>query len=449
MQKLIGKYGLAAHLALVVVAPLFFTPAVVLWLSLLAVVWFFMEPSRVGFEQLHDARRRIVSSLWRDPVFWVFLALTIIAAVRFVNSGVSLVYNPEATSWAVSPPKFQFLPGSAESVGYPFFTGMVAVFVSVVCCRHALGRSARFAYFLVASFLSAAGAGAMLLLLHLGNAWAVDAARLSLENPVFLGSVFGVHLVGGIAALFFTFDRQWYRAMPFAMISICGNAAGLFVFAPPIIHCFFGAAAILMFLYAFVYARRRIPSHAEFKYMVLFGLSVTLAGLAAVGALSDSALQLRLAPYQTGNFLDDDFMVLRNALSSISAEIWKSNPWFGGGLGSFKMEMGFFATKDHWAVIPALQSAPLNGYWMLLAERGIVGVFLLAVPVLLLAGFYFKSLVRGVVRSLPSPAAWTGFLTCVAAIGSMLFSVTLLSPGLAAAVAAYLAVSINAFPKEK
>ena len=89
MQKLIGKYGLAAHLALVVVAPLFFTPTAVLWLSALAVVWFFLEPSRIGFEQLHDARRRILSSLWKDAVFWVFLALTVIAGIRFANGGSS------------------------------------------------------------------------------------------------------------------------------------------------------------------------------------------------------------------------------------------------------------------------------------------------------------------------------------------------------------------------
>ena len=131
MQKLIGKYGLAAHLALVVVAPLFFTPTTVIWLSVLAVLWFLKEPSRVGFEQLHDARKRVLSSLWRDPVFWVFLLLTVIAGVRAANSGVALAYDAETASWSVTSPMCTFLPASADGVGFPFFAGMVAVFVAV------------------------------------------------------------------------------------------------------------------------------------------------------------------------------------------------------------------------------------------------------------------------------------------------------------------------------
>ena len=448
MQKLIGKYGLAAHLALVVVAPLFFTPTAVLWLSGLAIVWFFMEPSRVGFEQLHDARRRIFSSLWKDAVFWVFLALTIVAGIRFANDGVALVYDAEVLAWSVTPPKFPFLPGSAEGSGYPFFAGTVAVFVSVTACRHALGRSARFAFFLVSSFLSGVGAGTLLTLLFCGNAWAAGLAELSMLNPAFMGSVFGVHLVGGIAGLYFTFERRWFKAMPFAILAVGGNAAGLFAFAPPVSHCFFAGAAIIMFLYAFAYARKMLPSHAEFKYMVLFGLSLTLAGISVAGVLSDAILEARIAPYMTGEFLSKDFMNLRAMLSSISADIWKANPWFGCGLGSFAMELSFHAAKDQWSVIPALQAAPLNGFWMLLAERGIVGAFLLAVPLLLLAGFYVKNFVLGVMRAFPSPAAWTGFLVCLAAIGDALFSTTMLTPGLTAAVAAYFSVSTNAFPKE-
>ena len=204
-----------------------------------------------------------------------------------------------------------------------------------------------------------------------------------------------------------------------------------------------------MFLYAFVYARKMLPFHAEFKYMVLFGLSLTLAGMAVVGVLDGAAVEARTAPFMTGDFFQTEFMSLRSALSSVAAEIWKASPWFGGGLGSFAMELGFHATKEQWNVIPALQSAPLSGYWMLLAERGIVGAFLLAVPTLLLAGFYVRNLVVGVVKAFPSPAAWAGLLVCIAAVGEALFYTTLLTPGLTAAVAAYLSVSTNAFPKEE
>ena len=88
MQKAISKYGLAAHLALLAVAPLFLFPfcddawtaRVVIWLSLFAAVWTILEPSRRAEETLHDARFRVASSIARDPLFWLSLCLVLIAA---------------------------------------------------------------------------------------------------------------------------------------------------------------------------------------------------------------------------------------------------------------------------------------------------------------------------------------------------------------------------------
>ena len=69
MHQFLAKYGLAAHLALLAVAPLFLFPfsaessvaVTLLWLTLLAVVWCFLVPSVRGGERLYDARLRVVS----------------------------------------------------------------------------------------------------------------------------------------------------------------------------------------------------------------------------------------------------------------------------------------------------------------------------------------------------------------------------------------------------
>ena len=90
MQKAISKYGLAAHLALLAVAPLFLFPfcgavwtaRVLLWLSFLAFVWTLVEPSRRQGEMLHDARFRVFLSVFRDPLFWFSLFLSLVAFVR-------------------------------------------------------------------------------------------------------------------------------------------------------------------------------------------------------------------------------------------------------------------------------------------------------------------------------------------------------------------------------
>lgn len=76
MQTLITKYGLAAHLALLTVAPLFLFPfcgegtitVVMLWLSGLAFIWILMEPSVLAGEVLHDARNRVSANMFRDPL---------------------------------------------------------------------------------------------------------------------------------------------------------------------------------------------------------------------------------------------------------------------------------------------------------------------------------------------------------------------------------------------
>ena len=101
MQKAIAKYGLAAHLALVAVAPLFLFPffgdvvvaKVLLWLALPAACWVLLEPSVRRGEMPHDARRRVFRAIVRDPLFWTFLAVLVVTGLRALNTGVALEYD--------------------------------------------------------------------------------------------------------------------------------------------------------------------------------------------------------------------------------------------------------------------------------------------------------------------------------------------------------------------
>ena len=94
MQKAIAKYGLAAHLAILAVAPLFLFPffgedtiaVVLLWLSLPAAVWTFMQPSVRRGEMLHDARDRVSSEVFRDPFFWVMLVVVVFTVTGTITT---------------------------------------------------------------------------------------------------------------------------------------------------------------------------------------------------------------------------------------------------------------------------------------------------------------------------------------------------------------------------
>ena len=100
MQKLIAKYGLAAHLALLAVAPLFLFPfvgratvsAVVLWLSLQALIWLLLAPSVLQGERLRHARQRVLTATFHDPLFWALVVIVCVAAVRAINSGIGITF---------------------------------------------------------------------------------------------------------------------------------------------------------------------------------------------------------------------------------------------------------------------------------------------------------------------------------------------------------------------
>ena len=101
MQKFIAKFGCAAHLAVLTVAPLFLFPfveremlaVVMLWLSLPAALWAILEPSVRGGEHLHNARRRVLRGMLRDPLLWALLVVVVITGVRAVNVGIALAYD--------------------------------------------------------------------------------------------------------------------------------------------------------------------------------------------------------------------------------------------------------------------------------------------------------------------------------------------------------------------
>ena len=80
-QKLITKYGLATHLALLASLPCalsYFLPErelgiTIFWLSALAGLWLLVEPSILRGEHLSSSRARVRREIVRDPIAWFFL----------------------------------------------------------------------------------------------------------------------------------------------------------------------------------------------------------------------------------------------------------------------------------------------------------------------------------------------------------------------------------------
>ena len=448
MQKIITKYGLAAHLAIVATAPLFLSETAILWVASLAMVAILLEPSRVGSEMVHDARKRVARCIFRDPLFWVGLVLIVVAAVRALNSGVTLTYDAEESKWALSSPRAPVLPGCVDGLGLWHFTLAYMALVVVIGCRHALGRSARAAFSLMASFGGGAAVFCWLFAVRNDIQFLVREVSCLQTDPTYLGPTYGICWLLGMGALATVFEQRWWSSLPLAVVGVCGSALGLFVFSPPRLFVLYAASALLLLLYLFVYLRIKVSKTADFRCLVVWGMSMVFAVVLAMVVVPETVLQDKAEPFLTGGFLTNEFLAARQVLSRISFDVWRANPWLGTGLGSFNIDMNLLARPADWKVITALQSAPLNGYWLVLAERGVVGAFLLVVPLAMMLITYLRRLIGGL-RALPHPLAWILPLLLAVVGVEMSLDGSPLQPQVLVPLLAAFAISANGFVKEK
>ena len=455
MHRFLAKYGLAAHLALVAVAPLFLFPfcsasavaVVLLWLTLLAVVWCILEPSVSRGERLHTARARVIASAIRDPLFWLSLLLAAHAGFRALNDGIRMAYDAEQSAWSLAAAAFPFYPGCTEGAGFLPFAVSVALVAVLVGTRHSLGRSARLAFLLMAATGAGLAAVVTLVAAHLGHLESLRLLSVSSASASFVGMAFGLHLLGGIAALAAAFERRWNRAMVLFPLAIGGTALGTFAFAPPALTALFGGAGLVMFGASFAYALRGLRQLTEFRLLVVFALSLTTGGLLGAFLMPEAALSARLGAFAERTFFADGFFALRRTLSDLALRAWQTSPWLGTGLGAFGLDIRFHALASDWAVIPRGQVAIPNGGWLLLTERGIVGVALFALPLGFLVFSYGRRLAlwaRAI--CLPHPATLLAPLALVVLGLDAAFDASFLRADVLLVACAELAVSAKSFP---
>ena len=399
MQKAISKYGLAAHLALLAVAPLFLFPfcgdawtaRAVIWLSLLAAGWTVLEPSRRADETLHDARFRVASSIALDPLFWFSLVLVLIAAVRWLNGGIGMVYDAETSIWSLSEARVPFLPGGTEDSGYLPFAAALGVAVLMQAGRHALGKSARVCFLFVAALLAGIAAIVAGLACVFENPVALHYAACSTVDATYPGVAFGICFMGSMVAIAGAFERKWNRAMPLLAIAVGGTAVGLYLFSPDIVIVVHAACAVVVAASALAYAHRRIGGLVVPKCLAFMLVAAIPPVLFVMGVVPEGikAQKLSLLFGEEGaRLFPDGFFELRSALSGIAEKVWKENPWLGTGLGTFGLDIRFNATEADWAVFASNQTGALNGWMQMLAERGISGVVFFVAPMLFLLWTY-------------------------------------------------------------
>ena len=457
MQNVIAKYALAAHLALLAVAPLLLFPffgdgtvaLVLLWLSLPAAAWTFLQPSVRRGEMLHDARSRLARAVFRDPLFWGFLMVVLFCGVRALNVGVAMVYDAEISKWILAPAAMPLFPASCGEAGLLPFAASIAVMVVVMGCRHALGRSARQAWFFVASVLAGTAAVVSVFLANIGNEEVRAAMRCSQAGFSFVGMAFAMHFAGGIVALTAAIENKWNRVVPLMILSIGGTALGSIAFLPPYAVGVFAVAQTLVFAYSFVYCLRAVRSVAEFKMVMIFALALACGWVIAVMTGVSGLVTERAAAVVGRDILTESLMRTRDVVSAAAVKAWMVHPWTGTGIGSFALDLRFNVQAQDWAFIPRGLVAPPFGWLCILTERGIVGVAALVLPWLFLLVIWVVRLIGWLfVRTLPQPACWIGPIVCAAVAVTGLWDCSCFRADVLMAAYGMLALSASSFPKK-
>ena len=457
MNRVLAKYGLAAHLAFLAVAPLFLSPFCsdaataksLLWLALLATPWCFLAPSVRAGETTHAARARVTAGAVRDPLFWTSLALLAVAGVRALNGGVRMAYDAETSAWRLAQPAWELFPGCADGVGFLPFAVATALAVVLLGARHALGRSARLAFLLLAASGSGLAAVVVLLAAHEGHA--ACAALLSTTDNAFsfYGFAEGIYLLGGIAAFATAFERGWTRAMPLFALAVGGTALGAFLFAPPAFALLFGVLALVALAGVFAYLFRVVGKSSEFRCLAVCAIALALGGLTVAFAAPADAVSARLDAFAEGSFVPDGLLALRGTLSELALRAWKETPWTGTGLGTFGLDVRFQAQPADWAALPRGIAAIPNGGWLLLTERGLVGAVCLALPFGLLV-FSFGRRVAAWATSRPLAVPHPGVLllplVAVAIAATVPFDASFLRADALLAAVSAAAVAPRCFP---
>ena len=450
MQKFVSKYALAAHLALLAVAPLVLYPflgaedsgVVVLWLTLSAALWILLEPSRRSDEMLNDARLRTAYGIVRDPVFWVFVLLSALAAARWANSGVSAAYDAASGKWALSKPAAPFLPSAAAGRGFLEFASTLSLAVAVAGCRHALGRSARLSFLLCSSLFAACGAVAAIVCAWAGVPGIVRNMALDFPPQPFCGGAYGVWMLSGIVALAGGLESRWNKLLLLFSFAIGGCAAGVFYFAPPTASLLWGGLAVV---FVAACGTRLFFVSAPIDAM-RFAAGIFIASAApvavAVALAPEDATAAKTACFASWNLFPDGFWALRQRLSEIAVAVWRNHVWTGSGLGTFPLEARFAATAADWDLWgPSAPFCALHGWRHFLAENGIAGVAAFAAPFAFISFTWLRRALRCDYRRAFLPLCALGPAAVAAAAAATFADISLFDPAFRPAVLCVFALS--------
>ncbi len=325
-----------------------------------------------------------------DPLFWFSIVLLCVAALRWLNSGVAMEYDAQNGLWSLREPEVSFLPGSVEGFGSLHVMAVLGAMVLIQSGRHALGKSARVCFIFVGSVLAGLSAIVLCIALFSGHKATMAFSGCSVVDATYLGNAFGLYLAASPIALVGAFERKWKRAMPLLIVAMSGCGVGLYVFSPDFVIISYSVATLVVLAFSLLYAQKKISGLVVPKCSAFIFISACAGYLLVTGLVPEEVKSARFAWLfeDGGKIFSDSFLSARDVLSGIASAVWKDRPWNGSGLGSFGVDIRFLAKSEDWRLLAPGQAGALNGWWQIVAERGITGTILFVSPLFFLAWTY-------------------------------------------------------------
>lgn len=351
----------AAHLALAAVAPLVLSKyfsvgavnAVTPWIVVICVMWAVMAPVRRGEERSPVSRSRFLRDAASDPFLWVSVVVLLYSAVVALNSGVGLSYDPETRLWRLAPPSFEMLPGTVPGFGGMVFTSSLLVFAVYSAVAHSLD-SRQSVYFAVAASLVVVADAAFAY-----ASWKGVAAESSVAYGLW-------GLAAAAAMLSSEISRRRTREM-LALLALAGCLSAMMLSGKVAEMYVFSAAVVLLVVLFVGFRFRRLGRMGVIRAFLMLSVSAGVA--AALFHCLSGDWQSLMPVWRT----ESDAILNRLAVTA-----WKTSPWTGSGVGSFPFVAKIGATAEDWTTLGAMPDFYSNGWRVLLAERGMIGVLAFA-----------------------------------------------------------------------
>lgn len=404
------RYGVAFHVALMVIYSSWARGGssyhyfwALPFLALGVIEMMLMMPPTVRDDTPAMALSRLVRSIFRDPIFYIGMALLVFLTIQWLNGPCELVEDPEAFSgWKYEDPPAPSLPFCVDrgEALQPLLWFLAAI-VAVLAVRNSLRPSARF--FLLKAI---AVNGALLSLLGFAQAFTCPGRLYWFrEMPVYFFSTFGYP---NHAGTFFTMttaisaglliraigDQEHRRESGWLTLTFLFNAAGIYgsLCRAAIIM---GSLIILVF---FIYALFYLSSRVSRRRLVTAGVAVFFLAVCAVllAVTPGSPLKAELDTVDWSNLASSAYAGDRKDLAQAAIDIWRDYPWTGVGGWGFRRYIGLYIPEEKWEFLMSHGRANVhNDALQFLCEHGMMGFGLMIAIVIVLLVHGIAGIVLG------------------------------------------------------